>query len=213
MYSDFHYPSNPALKSHLTSSILSLPLILRIFLSPPIPHIHCIINSPSILSPLPFLTTSRQCKHLLPSIDRRVDLKTDALLRIYASIIFNFKNVDLRDFWVGVVDWHKVVEGTSIVIDHTWSSKTYQCRVLRLAMEIWVSDQLYAMKPLEAASEVLSGVLRLGFEEVGLETANGRLRLGLGLRFRFGSSLLPLPGCLGLCFPSPCELRVQELRM
>lgn len=36
-----------------------------------------------------------------------------------------------------------------------------------------MGDQLYAMKFLEAASEVLSVVLRLGFEEVGLEMANG----------------------------------------
>jgi len=57
-------------------------------------------------------------------------------------------------------------------------------------METWASDQLYAMKPLEAASEVLSRVLRLGSEEVGLEMANG--------------------GCDGV-FDSMVGYRVQEL--
>ena len=36
-----------------------------------------------------------------------------------------------------------------------------------------MSDQPYTMKPLEAASELLSRVLRLGSEEGGLETADG----------------------------------------
>ena len=36
-----------------------------------------------------------------------------------------------------------------------------------------MSGQLYATKPLEGASEVLSGDLRLGSEEVGLEMADG----------------------------------------
>jgi hypothetical protein len=36
-----------------------------------------------------------------------------------------------------------------------------------------VSDQPYAMKPLEAASELLSRVLRLGSEGGGLEVADG----------------------------------------
>ncbi len=42
-----------------------------------------------------------------------------------------------------------------------------------LATEIWVSGHLYAMRPLEVASEVLLEVLRLGCEEGGLETADG----------------------------------------
>ena len=36
-----------------------------------------------------------------------------------------------------------------------------------------MSGQLYATKPLEGASEVLSGDLRLGSEEVSLEMADG----------------------------------------
>jgi hypothetical protein len=45
-------------------------------------------------------------------------------------------------------------------------------------MEMEVSDQLYATKPLEGASKVLLGDLRLGSGEVGLKMADGDGRGG-----------------------------------
>jgi hypothetical protein len=101
----------------------SYPILLTLHspssLSSPIPCIHSVIDPRPIRAPLPFLTASRQSKHLFTRIIRRVDLKTAILVYIYASIIFDFKNVDLQHFWIGVVGWDEVVECNSIIINHT----------------------------------------------------------------------------------------------
>jgi hypothetical protein len=54
-------------------------------------------------------------KHLLPNIIRRVDCKRTIRVCIYASTILDFNNVNLQDFWVGVMGRDKVVECNSIM--------------------------------------------------------------------------------------------------